>query len=198
MKLFRRQEEKPEIEEDRTARPEDLLFDPETELYVPWFLHMRLAEEVQRAVRHGWRLLMIFVALRAAALFVLLGCLVSFWSPLSSTFNFSSAIRGNLAPIFGIIAFTAMNTLWGMAFFSARMGQLAAGAIQILESMARLGGIAYVVWTGMTLEVILWIWASTQGGAALPAHGEGEEDSEWTAIRSALWAARSRTGPSRW
>ena len=52
MKLFRRREKKPEIEEDRSARPEDLLFDPETELYMPWYLHMRLAEEVQRALRH--------------------------------------------------------------------------------------------------------------------------------------------------
>ena len=52
MKLFRRQEKKPDIEEERMARPEDLLFDPETELYVPWYLHMRLAEEVQRAVQH--------------------------------------------------------------------------------------------------------------------------------------------------
>ena len=52
MKLFHHQEKKPDVDEERIARPEDLLFDPETELYVPWYLHMRLAEEVQRAVRH--------------------------------------------------------------------------------------------------------------------------------------------------
>ena len=52
MKLFRREEKKPNIEEERSTRPEDLLFDPETELYVPWYLHMRLAEEVRRAVQH--------------------------------------------------------------------------------------------------------------------------------------------------
>jgi GGDEF domain-containing protein len=53
MKLFRRHEKTPNVDEVRSASPEDLLFDPETELYVPWYLHMRLAEEVQRAVRHG-------------------------------------------------------------------------------------------------------------------------------------------------
>ncbi len=53
MKLFRRHEKTPDVDEERSASPEDLLFDPETELYMPWFLHMRLAEEVQRAVRHG-------------------------------------------------------------------------------------------------------------------------------------------------
>ncbi len=50
MPLFRRQ---PKAHDDHAAKPEELLLDPETKLYASWYLHRRLAEEVQRAKRHG-------------------------------------------------------------------------------------------------------------------------------------------------
>jgi GGDEF domain-containing protein len=55
MHFFRRQPKapKPESNEGRATSPEELLLDPETKLYISWYLHQRLAEEVERAKRHG-------------------------------------------------------------------------------------------------------------------------------------------------
>lgn len=53
MHVFRRRARAPDADVDHVGRPEDQLLDPETGLYASWYLRVRLAEEVRRALRHG-------------------------------------------------------------------------------------------------------------------------------------------------